>query len=87
MRLQGKTALITGAARGIGRAFAGAYAREGARVAIADIDFDRAQETADALGEACIAVDMDVTRNTSIQRAIGQTVESFGGIEDRKSVV
>ena len=81
MRLQGKTALITGAARGIGRAFAGAYAREGARVAIADIDFDRAQETADALGEACIAVDMDVTRNTSIQRAIGQTVESFGGID------
>ena len=38
MRLQGKTALITGAARGIGRAFAEAYIREGARVAIADIN-------------------------------------------------
>lgn len=40
-RLHGRTALITGAARGIGRAFAQAYVREGARVAICDIDFDK----------------------------------------------
>ena len=45
-----KTALVTGAARGIGAAFAEAYLREGAQVAIADIDFDRAQETATSLG-------------------------------------
>ncbi|MEO1425119.1 MAG: SDR family NAD(P)-dependent oxidoreductase, partial [Pseudomonadota bacterium] len=51
-RLDGKTALITGAARGIGRAFAEAYIREGAQVAIADIDGPRATETAKALGSA-----------------------------------
>ena len=46
MRLEGKSALITGSARGIGRAFAEAYIREGARVAIADINIERAEATA-----------------------------------------
>jgi D-sorbitol dehydrogenase (acceptor) len=70
-RLAGKTALITGAARGIGRAFAEAYVREGARVVIADIDAGRAGETAAALGpDRALAVAMDVTDTASIDAAI-----------------
>ena len=61
MQLAGKTALITGAARGIGRAFAASYLREGAQVAIADIDDARAAQTAEDLGEGAFAVHMDVT--------------------------
>ncbi len=80
-RLAGKTALITGAARGIGLAFAEAYLREGARVALADIDIDRARREADRLGEHAIAVEMDVTRQDSIDAAVGATVDAFGQID------
>lgn len=80
-RLDGQRALITGAARGIGLAFAGAYVREGARVAIADIDIERAREAAAGLGDAAIAVEMDVTRQDSIDRAVGKTVEALGRID------
>ncbi len=78
-RLAGKTALITGAARGIGRAFAETYLREGARVAIGDIDMDRARTTADQIG--AIAVPLDVTRQESIDAAVEACVSEFGGID------
>jgi D-sorbitol dehydrogenase (acceptor) len=81
MRLQGKTALITGAARGIGRAFAEAYIREGARVAIADIDIDLARKTASDIGAAAIAVHVDVTEQDSIAAAVAETDERLGGID------
>ena len=61
-RLKGKCALITGAARGIGSAFAQAYIKEGARVAIEDINIELARESALALGDCAIAVAVDVTR-------------------------
>ena len=80
-RLKGKSALITGSARGIGRAFAEAYVREGAMVAVADIDIARASQTAAELGDAAIAVEMDVTRQASIDWAVSQTVEAFGRID------
>jgi D-sorbitol dehydrogenase (acceptor) len=80
-RLAGKSALITGAARGIGRAFADAYVREGARVAIADIDIARARETAAEIGEAAIAVELDVTKQDSIDAAVAKTVAAFGQID------
>ncbi|WP_406649041.1 L-iditol 2-dehydrogenase [Aliisedimentitalea scapharcae] len=80
-RLDGKSALITGAARGIGLAFAKAYVTEGARVAIADIDGDRARDAAAEIGEGAIAVEMDVTRQDSIDAAIAQTVKSLRQID------
>ena len=80
-RLAGKCALITGAARGIGLAFAEAYIKEGARVAIADIDIERARRSAQELGSAAIAVQMDVTQQVSIDGAISETVDAFGQID------
>ncbi|ANT59163.1 sorbitol dehydrogenase [Salipiger sp. CCB-MM3] len=81
MRLQGKCALITGAARGIGAAFAEAYLREGAKVAIADIDLARAEATAAALGDGAVAVHMDVTDQASIDSAVAESVARLGRID------
>jgi D-sorbitol dehydrogenase (acceptor) len=81
-RLSGKSAMITGSARGIGRAFAEAYLREGAAaVAIADIDFDRASATAAEIGPAAYAVRIDVSDQASIDSAIAACVERAGGID------
>src|SRR5210317_1336887 len=80
-RLDGKTALITGSARGIGLAFAKTYVAEGARVAIGDINIDRAREAAAEIGDAAFAVEMDVTKQDSIDRAINATVAQFGQID------
>ena len=80
-RLAGKTALITGSARGIGLTFAQAYVREGAKVAIADIDLDRAQKAASDIGDAAIAVKMDVTDQASIDAAVKSVEDAFGGID------
>jgi len=80
-RLEGKTALITGAARGIGLAFAETYAREGARVAIADIDIERANNSASAIGKAAIAVELDVASQASIDACVAATITEFGQID------
>ncbi|QFT59363.1 Sorbitol dehydrogenase [Sulfitobacter sp. THAF37] len=80
-RLAGRTALITGAARGIGHAFAQAYLREGAQVVIADIDKQRAEQSATAMGENACAVVMDVTDQTSIDAGVAQAVDRFGRID------
>ncbi|WP_163264391.1 L-iditol 2-dehydrogenase [Chelativorans alearense] len=80
-RLEGKTAIITGAARGIGRAFAARYAEEGARVAIADINTEAAEKTAAEIGRGAIAVHLDVTDQASIDEAVRETEERLGGID------
>ncbi|WP_282027850.1 L-iditol 2-dehydrogenase [Ruegeria faecimaris] len=80
-RLVGKTALITGAARGIGLAFAKAYVAEGARVALADIDGARVQAAAAEIGEAALAIEMDVTNQQSIDAAVAKTASHFGPID------
>ncbi|RLJ41024.1 D-sorbitol dehydrogenase (acceptor) [Litoreibacter meonggei] len=80
-RLAGKTALITGAAQGIGLAFAKAYMAEGARVALADIDEGRVLAAAAETGDAAIAVHMDVTDQSSIDAGVATTVDAFGQID------
>lgn len=80
-RLAGKSALITGAARGIGRAFAERYVREGATVAIADINLDAAQAAATEIGAGAYAVQIDVARQDSIDAAITTVVERAGKID------
>lgn len=80
-RLEGKSALITGSARGIGRAFAEAYVREGATVAIADINLERARRTAEEIGAAAYALSMDVTDQASIDAAMAEVDRRTGGID------
>lgn len=81
MRLKGKSALITGAARGIGRAYAERFVEEGARVAIADINLSAAQKTAEEIGENAIAVQVDVSSRDSIRAAVDMVSDQFGGID------
>lgn len=80
-RLHGKSAVITGAGRGIGRAFAERYAQEGAWVAVADIDFEAARSVAAEIGEPAIALELDVTRQASIDAAVGAAEQTLGGID------
>lgn len=80
MQLAGKTALITGAARGIGLSFAKAYSAEGARVAIADIDLARAQVAASGI-KGAVAVRMDVSDQASIEAAVSEAAHALGQID------
>ncbi len=80
-RLEGKSAIITGSARGIGRGFAEAYVREGATVAIADINLAAAQATAAEIGDAAYAVQLDVSKQDSIDAAIATLVAKTGKLD------
>ena len=81
--LDGRVAVITGAASGIGRATAERFVEEGARVVIADIDDETGGEVARALGEAAIYVRADVTEEAEIEAALAQAMITF----DRLDVV
>ncbi len=80
-KLDGKTAIITGSARGIGKAFAARYIEEGAKVAIADINIEAATATANELGSSAIPVYIDVTSQESIEAAVSEVVDQLGGID------
>src|SRR5579864_3118563 len=81
MRLDGKTALVTGAGSGIGRAIADTYAREGARVALADIDLPAAQDAARAIGNNAIALRADVSRKAEVAAMVADTLAAFGALD------
>ena len=81
MRLRGKNALITGAARGIGRAFAAAYVQEGAHVVIADIDIVAAKHAADEIGGETFALHLDVADQKSIEACVSETIALLGSID------
>lgn len=80
-RLEGKVAFITGAASGIGRATAVLFAREGARVVVADIAVAAGEETAHTAGNGAIAIRTDVTDESSVRTAIRATLEQFGRLD------
>ena len=84
MRLKDKVAIITGGARGIGRAIAKRYAIEGAYCVIADINIDEAKETAEKISEnggKAIAIKLDVTKQDDIESMVDTIVKKYGKID------
>jgi D-sorbitol dehydrogenase (acceptor) len=81
MKLKEKVAVVTGGARGIGRAVCERYADEGARVVVADILEGEAQEAASAIGRGALAVRLDVTRRDSIDAMVETVAREAGGID------
>src|ERR1700743_1552280 len=82
--LLGKSAVVTGAASGIGREIARTFAREGAQVAVADVDMDAARAAAAQIaanGGSAIAVDIDVTSEPSVKAGVHAVVTAFGGVD------
>ncbi|WP_250465662.1 SDR family oxidoreductase [Caballeronia sp. GAFFF2] len=85
-RLAGKVAMITGAGRGIGAAIALAFAREGAAVALAELDIETAQATAERIAKEAnstrvVAIGTDVTQSASVKEAVAQTESAFGPLD------
>ncbi|QBP77727.1 SDR family oxidoreductase [Herbaspirillum huttiense] len=81
MRLEGKIALITGAAAGMGEATARLFAKEGAKVVVADRDYAGACKVAEEIGPQAIAVEADVTDAAQAKAMVAKTVAAFGGLD------
>ena len=79
--LQGRVALITGAAAGFGEAIARRFVGEGAKVLVADLDGARAQDVATNLGESARAVRCDVSSRADVDAAVAACVDAFGGVD------
>jgi len=83
-RLQGKKAIVTGGGRGLGRAIALGFAREGADVAIAEIDSQTGHDTVaeiEKLGRQSVFIKTDVSRKSDIDAMVAQAIETFGRID------
>jgi 3-oxoacyl-[acyl-carrier protein] reductase len=81
MRLDGKTALVTGAGSGIGKCIAETYAREGASVAVVDLDAEAAKNVARAIGNNAIALRCDVSKKADFAAAVEGTLAAFGALD------
>ncbi|SDF80458.1 SDR family oxidoreductase [Bosea robiniae] len=81
MRLKGKTALVTGAAQGFGFGIAETFVREGARVAVLDINGDKAKEAAKAIGRKAFAVTCDVGKAKSVDKAVEKILAKVGRLD------
>jgi 3-hydroxybutyrate dehydrogenase len=83
MKLDGKVAIVTGAASGIGHAIARRYVQAGGRVVIADIKMEQAEKAARELGgpDKIIAVEMDVTSEEAVNAGVAKTVSTFGTVD------
>ena len=81
MKINDKVAIITGAARGIGKAIAERYVKEGAKVVIADLNEEGAKALASELGPNALGVKLDITEQASIDATVAATVAHFGGLD------
>jgi D-sorbitol dehydrogenase (acceptor) len=81
MKLEGKVAIVTGGARGIGAAICRRYADEGARVVVADLLEAEAISLADEIGREAFGIGLDVTKQGSIEAAVAEVVRRAGGID------
>jgi 3-hydroxybutyrate dehydrogenase len=84
MQLKDKVAIVTGAASGIGKEIAIAYAKEGAKVCIADLNFDAATATANEINQSggkAMAAAMNVTDEAQVDAAVAKVVATFGGVD------
>ena len=84
MKLDNKVCIVTGAASGIGKEIAHCFAREGGKVAIADLNKDAAQAAADDIvksGGTAMAVAMDVTNEEQVNAAVAEVVAAYGGVD------
>ncbi len=80
-RLDDTVAIITGGASGMGAAAARAFVREGAKVAIGDVQIEKAEEVAAALGDGCVAVRVDVTSGEDVQALVRTAIDRFGKLD------
>ena len=80
MRLKNKVAIITGGASGFGKGIVEKFVKEGAKVVIADINYDSAKELQNVIGDSAIAVNVDVSKKNEVDNMIEETVKHFSEV-------
>jgi 3-oxoacyl-[acyl-carrier protein] reductase len=81
MKLENRVAIVTGAASGFGKAIAETFAREGAKVVVADINGQGARDVVQGIGGSAIHVAVDVSKRAEVEAMVGEAVRSFGGLD------